>query len=128
MKEVKDTLDYPVGDLNGCQIHFMHYHTFEEAFAKWKARSRRINFQNLLVILVERDGCTYEDLQAFDQLPFTNKVAVVHRPYPDIKSALVFPGYENREEVGTITDWVSRFSGRKIYDKVDWIEILNRLQ
>lgn len=128
MHEVVGDCAYPVGELNGCQIHFMHYHSFDEAARKWKERSKRINFENLLVIFVERDGCTYDDLLAFDKLPFKNKVAVVHKSYPEIKSALVFPGYENSAEVGKITDWTSRLSGRKIYDKVDWITILNHLK
>ena len=127
MHEVDGDYAYPVGELNGCHSHFMHYHSFDEAARKWKERSKRINYENLLVIFVERDGCTYNDLLAFDKLPFKNKVAVVHKPYPEIKSALVFPGYEHSTEVGKITDWASCLSGRKIYDKVDWIGILNHM-
>lgn len=118
---------YPVGVVNDCRIEFMHYHTFDEAKQKWILRSKRIEWNNLLLILVERDGCTYENLKEFDELPYKNKVAIVHRPYDDIKCAIVFPGFLKDKQVGTITDWKNLFGKRK-YDEVDWVEILNKMK
>lgn len=118
---------YPVGSVDGNKIYFMHYHSFSEAKAIWYKRAKRVNKENLLVILVERDGCTYEQIKAFDELPYKNKVAVVHRPYPDIKSAVVMPGCEDSGEVGRITDWNSIF-GRREYDEIDWVSILNNMK
>lgn len=128
LKQVSSDTTYPVGELNGCIIHFMHYHSFEEAVEKWYARSKRLVYDNLLVVMVERDGCTYNQLVEFDKLPFRHKIAVVHKPYPDIKSALVISGYEDCKEVGTITDWSSKFGGGRIYDRINWVDILNQVK
>lgn len=63
----------------GIKIHFLHYETFAEANESWIRRSKRISWENNYFILVERDGCTYEDLLRFDKLPFKHKVALVHK-------------------------------------------------
>lgn len=118
--------EYPIG-LLGEKIHlyFMHYNSFDDAKSAWMRRRERINKDNLYVVFVERDGCTYQNLKDFDRLSFNNKVAFVHKSFPDIKCAYIFPGYEDMREVGFITD-ATRFSGRHIYDKYDWTKFLNR--
>lgn len=118
--------EYPIGLLGGkIHLYFLHYKNFEEAKSAWTRRRGRINRDNLYVVFVERDGCTLENLQAFDNLPFKNKVALVHKPYPNIKCSYVFPGYESDKEVGFITD-ATRFNGKHIYDKFNWVKFLNK--
>lgn len=87
---------YPVGKLGDLTIHFMHYHSEQEAAEKWQERSKRIDFDNLFVILIERDGCDYQDLQAFDQLPFANKIVFTHKPYPELSSAFISKALNNK--------------------------------
>ena len=66
---------YPIGLLDGkVEIHFLHYHTEEEAADKWYRRAARVNFDNLLVIGMDQNLCTVEDIKAFDRLPFKRKV------------------------------------------------------
>ena len=125
--EITSNKNYPVGSINGCRIDFMHYTTFKEARQQWIKRSKRVNLRNLLLLLVERDGCTYDNLKRFDSLPYPNKVAIVHKPYPLLKSTIYIPGFEQMNEVGTITDWKNLFGKRK-YDIVDWVKILNNLR
>lgn len=116
---------YPIGEISGgVKIHFLHYNTFEEARSAWMRRRGRIDFNNLYVVLVERDGCTHNDLLRFDRLPFKHKVAIVHKPYTDIKNKFYFKGYENDNQVGLITDWKNKL-GKRIYDKFDWVGWLN---
>ena len=47
-------------------------------------------------------GAKYEDLQAFDNLPYPNKVVFTHKPYPELKSAFYIKGFENEGEVGDL--------------------------
>lgn len=56
--EKKDTkLGYPIGiGGNNTLIHFMHYATFEEAIEKWNERRKRINTENMCVILSNGGG------------------------------------------------------------------------
>lgn len=126
VKAVQTDKAFPVGEVNGSRVFFMHYSSFQEAKASWEKRAKRVRLDNLLVLFVERTGCTHEDLLAFDNLPFQNKIAIVHRQYEDIKSSLVIPGYEHEDMVGKITDWDGLFGKRK-YDWLDWVSILNKM-
>ena len=85
--------------------HFVHYHSFEEAVNAFKRRITRISYENLFVIFSERDGCTYEDLKIFDNLPYNNKVVFTHKPYADIKSAYYIEGFEGSGKLGNIMAW-----------------------
>lgn len=115
---------YPVAMLGDIQLHFVHYHSPQEAQEKWQTRSQRINFDNVFVIMTDRDGCTYADLQAFDQLPFANKVVFTHRPYPELKSAYYIRGFENQGQVGDLYEWSGWF-GLKYYDQFDYVAWFN---
>lgn len=66
---------YPIGLLGGkVEIHFLHYHTEEEAAEKWYRRALRVNLDRLFVIGMDQNLCTETDMQAFDALPFEQKV------------------------------------------------------
>lgn len=57
-----ERFDYPCGMLGDIQVRFNHYKTFEEAAAKWEERKKRIDWDNLFVIGIDGDGCTYESM------------------------------------------------------------------
>lgn len=125
MTDVTGDNSYPIGLLNGkVHLYFMHYSSFNEAKQAWLRRSKRIKFNNLFVILVEKDGCTYNDLLKFDLLPFKHKLALVHKNYPEIRCTKVIHGYEKADEVGYITN--STKWGSHIYDQIDWVSFLNQ--
>lgn len=74
---------YPVGLLDGkLEIHFLHYHTQEEAINKWKRRANRVNYDNMLIIGSEQNGCTEDDIKAFDAIPYEGKLFFCSKPYP----------------------------------------------
>lgn len=125
--EVKSDKRYPVGVVNGVEINFMHYSSFVQAKDSWEKRAKRIKWDNMLVIFVERDGCTEEQLREFDGLSFKNKIAIVHRHYPNLKCELVVPVPSGANEVGKITDWANLF-GKREYDVIDWVKILNNIR
>ncbi len=85
----------------------------------------RMVWDNLYVVLTERDGCSYEDLKAFDRLPFKNKVALCHKYYEDIKSCFVVKGFEHSHEVGNMFDYTGLL-GRRRYDQFPWNKFLKR--
>lgn len=116
--------NYPVGKLDDLTIHFMHYHSEQEAANKWVERTKRINLDNLFVMMTDRDGCTYQDLQEFDRLPFANKVVFTHKPYPELKSAFYIEGFENQTQVGDLFEF-SGWDGKKYYDQLDYVNWFN---
>ena len=119
---------YPVGLLDDLKVHFMHYHSEQEAKEKWEARSQRLDFDNLFIMMTDKDGgkgAKYEALQAFDNLPYPNKVVFTHKPYPELKSACYIKGFENENEVGDLFTF-SGWNGEKYYDQFDYVSWFNQ--
>ena len=121
----EEGIDYPVALVRDARIYFMHYDTEAEAEAKWNERKKRINYENLFVLFNDRDDCTYDDLVAFDKLPFKNKVVFTNRPYPEIKSAVYIRGFENQDSVGNCFEFVPNGLGKKYYDQFDYVSWFN---
>lgn len=74
---------YPIATLGGrIEIHFLHYHSEQEAKDKWGRRKKRINKKNVLVKFCDRDLCTPELIKRFDSLPFKHKICFTAKSYP----------------------------------------------
>lgn len=123
--QVKTKKRYPVGEIYGCKIYFMHYKNFEIAVNKWRERCARINKDALYIMMTDRDGCTQEDMKAFDALDYKNKVLFTCRKYDDIDSSFYIRGFEKRESVGHLHSVMS-ITGRRYIDQFDYVEFLNR--
>lgn len=92
---------YPIGLLDGkVEIHFLHYHSEEEAAVKWRRRAARVNWDNLLVIGMEQNQCTEADIRAFDALPYEHKLFFSTRELPALKSNVYMPEFAGHGEVG----------------------------
>ena len=118
--------DYPVGILDDIKIYFVHYNTNKEAEEKWNERKSRINLENLFVLMAERDECTMEDLIAFDNLSYENKIVFTHLPYDNIKSSFYIKGFENDKQVGECFRFKNRYTGKKYYDDFDYVSWFNK--
>lgn len=125
IEEKDNNFDYPIGNLNGIKIHFMHYANFDEAKNKWDKRKKRINYDNLFVIFTDRDGCTYEQMEMFDKLPYKNKVIFTHKQYPKIKSSYYIKGFENKESVGILSQYMEN-SYKRYLNEFDFVKWLNK--
>ena len=121
----KENIDYPVGMLDDIKLYFVHYESEEQARSKWIERSKRINLENLFILMADRDGCTKDDLIEFDNLPYKNKIVFTHVPYDDIKSAVYIKGFEKDNEVGMCFKFKNRFTGKKYYDDFDYVSWFN---
>lgn len=117
--------DYPTGMLGDVEIKFNHYKTFDEAVCKWEERKKRINWDNLFILAIDGDECTYESIEKFDQLPYKNKVIFTHRPYPEFKSAYYIKGFEKEKGVGVLLYFKKQFLIRRYLDDFDYVSFLN---
>ncbi len=115
----------PVGLLGDIKIHFIHYKSFAEGAAKWEERKQRIRRDNLFIVGSEKDGCTYETIKRFDELPYENKVIFTHVEYPEFPSAYCIRGFEERAELGVITNVKQQILKRRYLDDFDYVEFLN---
>lgn len=121
-----DRFDYPCGMIGDVEIRFNHYKTIEEAISKWEVRKQRIDWDNLFIMAIDGDECTYDSIKRFDALPFENKVIFTHKPYPEFKSAYYLKGFEDLKEVYRPTDFKNQFFIRRYMDQFDYISFLNR--
>ena len=117
---------YPVARLGDITLHFMHYKTVQDATDAWKRRKERINWDNLFVLMTDKDGCTDAILRDFDSLPYKNKIVFTHIPHPEIQSAVYIPGFENESEVGNCDAFINQSSGKKYFDAFDYVGWFNR--
>lgn len=116
---------FPVARLADITLYFQHYESEEEARLQWQRRQERINWDELFVMLTQRDGCTDEVLRAFDALPYRHKVVFTKEPRPDIQSAVYIPGFEKDKELGVCSAFVGKWNGRKYYDAFDYVAWFN---
>lgn len=123
--KLESDVPYPTGMLDDIKIMFMHYPTFEEGVEKWNERKKRINWENLFIVGTEKDGCTYETIQRFDRLPYENKVIFTHIEYPEFSSAYYIEGFEERDEIGVLTNYKEQFWKRRYLDDFDYVNFLN---
>ena len=92
---------YPIGLLDGkVEIHFLHYHTEEEAAEKWYRRANRVNMDDLLIIGMDQNLCTAKDVEDFDQLPFERKIMYSTHNLPQLKSNVYLKEFEGDGQVG----------------------------
>lgn len=126
LKFINDQMyNHPIGKLDDVKIYFQHYKSQKEAKEKWIERTSRINLDNLFIIFTDRDGCTYQELIRFDQLPYKNKIVFTNQNYPEIKSSVYIPGFEKEKSVGNCFEYVNYFSGKRRYDCFDYVSWFN---
>lgn len=119
-------LNYPVALLDDIKIYFQHYHSNEEAEKKWVERTKRMDLNNIYCIMVERDGCTEEDLLKLSTLPYPSASLVHTKDFAKLPNAHFVSGFEHEKETGNIMEYASnQFWGRKYYDDFNYVEWLN---
>lgn len=109
---------YPIGVLDDIEIHFMHYKSEDEARDKWNRRKARINREKLIFAFTDRDLCTPELMQQFDNLP-GQKILLTAHICPWLKSAVHVPAYRGQTEMG---DGYSNFD---TLSHVDYRELID---
>ncbi len=113
LMELRESNKYPIGILKDIKIHFLHYKSFEEAKFKWNVRKKRINWDNIFVIMTDRDNYKEELLPEFLQLPY-KKVLFSHKNN-DMNEVVFVKCDEKKEEVSDLTKYYD-LTGKKTYE------------
>lgn len=71
----------PIGILDDVEIIFLHYGSEQEALEKWNRRSKRINWNNIVVKFSEQNCCGIKEIMAFDKLPYDRKIMFTTKDY-----------------------------------------------
>lgn len=117
--QIKMGKHYPIGVLDDIKIFFMHYTSCEEAFNKWEERKKRINYDKIFVIMVERDGFSKEDFENFKMIKYPKLLFTKTKEY-ECDCSYYMSKYKKLEQLPDI------IQGRHIYDKMRLINEINR--
>ena len=108
-------------------IYFLHYHSEEDAKTSWNRRKERINFDNLFIIMYDRDGIDEEDYKVFARLKCVNKIILSDKTndkYPFVKQ---MTKENDNDTVYLEKDKYGIRSFEKQWDYVDWLNIRDNI-
>ena len=83
IQQVKnESAKYPIGSLDDIEIHFNHYQSFKEAKDKWVERSKRINFDNMYIIFINKNKWSLEEMKHISEgINCKNVIFLCHSKY-----------------------------------------------
>lgn len=131
IEEIHDkSIPYPVGRIIPKDeqhipvvVYFQHYASFEEAYAKWKERSKRINYDHLYYIWDYDKSESSEELAAFDRWD-ARRLVILHEPIGGIRHYQITTCYRNDPKHGKLLKVIER-TGKRYLDEIDYLGFLN---
>lgn len=126
-------MSYPKGVLRGGELPdvfllFVHYKSFEEAKQKWEERYKRINYDNLYIVMDRGIEAHDEILDEFNALPYEHKVIFTHKLDPERWPCnFKFDGYTEEKFVsGLLYNNIRRgLETYAVMDEFDFVTWLN---
>lgn len=121
---IETEYDYPVALLGDVKVFFNHSETEGEAAESWNRRKNRVNYDNLFVIMYERDGITEDDIRKLSNLPCKNKIVLSDKKHPDIDYVLTMKVHDkpNGEQFLDKDDFGMR-TYEKHFNYVNWLDV-----
>lgn len=124
--------EFPVGKLvcehGEVQIYFQHYKSFAHAKEKWEQRAKRIDWNNIVIIMEEGIETSDEVVRQFQTLPYDRKVLVCNGNAGHVAVENGYPMYiyDKKYHPGKILDF-GRFkiSSKRYLDDWDYVRFLN---
>lgn len=124
---------YPVGMMRRgdetVKVYFTHYGTFEKAVNKWKERVKRIDYDNIYVIMENPNSTDPEDsvCRDFFNLDYKNKMMLTRiKSLKDNENACVLKLYDENYVHGDILSYKNEVSLKRKLDDFDYISFLNK--
>ena len=116
--------DYPVGMIGDVKLFFNHSKSEEEAKKDWERRKTRINYDNLYIIMYDRDGITEDDIKTLNEVNCKNIIVLSDKERPDIDYVkTIVPNYE--AEFGYQFLDKDKYGIRTFEKQWDFVEWLN---
>ena len=91
---------YPVALLDDIVVHLVHYHSMREAIDAWNRRKKRINRDNIFVILNDCDGMSKNELEKLKNCKIKNICVFTAQKYPEYPFCFHILQFKDKESVG----------------------------
>lgn len=118
---------FPVGLLGDIRIHFNHSDNEADARLDWERRKKRINWDNLYIIMYDRDGLTREQIYSLSCIRCKQLIVLSER---DVYPELDYVYHIKRSGINRNNDQVfldDDFFGLRTFEKQwDFVKWLNR--
>lgn len=122
---IETDYNYPVARLGDITLYFNHYKSNEEAESCWNRRKKRINYDNLFLIMYDKDNLTKEDLKKLESVNCKGKIVISNNDYPDLPYVLKIEADMSDPEKRYRFD-KNKFTGkRKFEEAFDYVKWLN---
>lgn len=118
---LQEKYNYPVGKLEDIEIYFMHYKSFQEAKQCWNRRKKRINFDNLFVIMVDRDNCSAKDIENFKKIKY-KKIFLTNKSLEG-KEIFKIEGFDSEEQLGNIISYDKKCRYKRYYEQFNLVNL-----
>ncbi len=120
--------DYPVGKITtkggDVRLYFNHAATQEEALENWNRRRERINYDNLFLIMYDREDIAEEDLRRLERIPCKNKAVLSQRSFPELPYVITMKGTDRPNGQQCLDkDWFGRRTFEKHFNFVKWLNV-----
>lgn len=121
-RNVNGELKYPIGLVNGIEIHFLHYKTEDEATQKWSRRCARVPANDSLLYFKfdDRDGANAEHIRAFHELNFQNSICFTKDNFAEFETNVQIPMPSSEPSV--MDGFAQYYEGVKYFDLDFWIK------
>lgn len=121
---IESTYEYPVGKLDDITLYFNHSLNAKEAKKDWDRRKNRINYDNLFIIMYDRDGITKTDIRKLESVACKNKIVLSDKEYGNLDYVLAIKksGRPYGEQY-LDKDWLGRRTFEKKFDFVKWLNL-----
>ena len=128
LAKILSSYPYPLVRLGDLTLYCVHYATEDDAIRKWEERKRRIQWDNIVIIMTDRDGCTDDIKERFECLPY-RKVMFVHKNDSRFPNCVELSEFNDSRkyphEVGIVTEPVGWFGRRALELDYDWLALLS---
>lgn len=118
----------PTGYCDDILIHFNHYHSEVEAAQKWYDRCKRVNLDNLYIIMADQpDGgvITHDDMLSLKSVKCKGKIVLSIKKYEDIDYIVNLPKDPQKDCVNMYmfdkSKILKRYRWERVWDYVAWL-------
>lgn len=119
---VDSEYDYPVARLKDVLIYFNHSQSNAEAAADWNRRKARINYENLFLLMYDREDLTLAELREIEKIPCRGKVVFSDKERPELDYVVTMKTTDRPLGAQFMDkNWLGIRSFERQFDFVKWL-------